>query len=501
MELYLSQNKSYLDRLDDYDSVCVVLGNEACDLDSAVSALVYAQFLTHCKKYGADTPHIPVLNIPREDYPLKTEVVHFLAKLGISSDHIVFRNDINLLSLKMKKKLKLVLVDHNILNSLDYNLDSSVVEIIDHHQLEHPPSDKITMVVEPVGSCCTLVSSLILKQVPDFLKADSATLLMGTIVLDVANFSISAKRATAKDSLVFEQLSAIVPNVSSDDIYQELQTAKANIAGLQLDQLLRKDVKIIHSDSVVVAVSAMPLLACTFLEKYSDISKKLHNFCIAHNYHALVVVGIHIEHQTDTVKRDILVFSANSPLKNKICQGLEDGEPSLKLTLTERQCELVRYHQANVTATRKAILPMLKCILQKTPRISGGIPLIPTIVEGSSGSSSTPNSGLYTPSNSFVDDSEVQGGRSVSAAELPEFDSGDVFAKLESTRLIPGRRGHVDDDLHASGGSYPYTPKNSFVDNHFEGSYQKYVFNQKDTEAITEKLRQENFFPEEEGDV
>ena len=121
--------------------------------------------------------------------------------------------------------------------------------------------------------------------------------------------------------------------------------------------------------------------------------------------------------------------------------------------------------------------------------------------EGSSGSSSTPNSGLYTPSNSFVDDSEVQGGRSVSAAELPEFDSGDVFAKLESTRLIPGRRGHVDDDLHASGGSYPYTPKNSFVDNHFEGSYQKYVFNQKDTEAITEKLRQENFFPEEEGDV
>ena len=252
MELYLSQNKSYLviqpslsfsisvwnsawcfsffllflsveywfaivlftfqDRLDDYDSVCVVLGNEACDLDSAVSALVYAQFLTHCKKYGADTPHIPVLNIPREDYPLKTEVVHFLAKLGISSDHIVFRyaigssvdtealifldffpffliffwsirNDINLLSLKMKKKLKLVLVDHNILNSLDYNLDSSVVEIIDHHQLEHPPSDKITMVVEPVGSCCTLVSSLILKQVPDFLKADSATLLMGKNIL------------------------------------------------------------------------------------------------------------------------------------------------------------------------------------------------------------------------------------------------------------------------------------------------------------------------------
>jgi len=380
MELYLSQNKSYLDRLDNYDSVCVVLGNEACDLDSAVSALVYAQFLASCKKYGANTLHIPVLNIHCEDLPLKTEVTHFLAQLGISADHLIFRNDINLMSLKMKNKLKLVLVDHNILNSSDSNLDSSVIEIIDHHQLEHPASDKITMVIEPVGSCCTLVSSLILEQAPDFLKADSTTLLMGTIVLDVANFSKSAKRATAKDEQVFEQLSAIVPNVSKDDIYNELQMAKANISGLKFDQLLRKDVKVIHSDSIVVAVSAVPLLGCTFLEKYADISKKVHNFCVTNNYHALVLTGIHIDGQTDTVKRDILVFSANTPLKNKICRGLEDGEPSLKLTLSERQCELVYYHQANVTATRKVILPMLKDILKKEPKLSRSIPLIPTIV-------------------------------------------------------------------------------------------------------------------------
>jgi len=64
----------------------------------------------------------------------------------------------------------------------------------------------------------------------------------------------------------------------------------------------------------------------------------------------------------------------------KICRGLEDGEPSLKLTLSERQCELVYYHQANVTATRKVILPMLKDILKKEPKLSRSIPLIPTIV-------------------------------------------------------------------------------------------------------------------------
>ena len=91
-----------------------------------------------------------------------------------------------------------------------------------------------------------------------------------------------------------------------------------------------------------------------------------------------------------------------------------------------------------------------------------------------------------------MDDGEAHAD--LSPSEVPEFDSGDVMAKLESTRLIPGR-GHHDDDSHAA--SYPYTPKNSFVDNHFDVSYQKYVFNQRDTEAITEKLRQEHFFPEE----
>jgi len=495
MEQYLSQCRSSLDRLDRYDSVCVVLGNEACDLDSAISALVLAQFLTFTDKYGVDTPHIPVLNINRNDFPLKTEVVYFLEKLGISSDHLIFRNDVNLASLKARNKLKLVLVDHNVLSLSDSDLDAAVVEIIDHHLLEHPSSDKIVMVVEPVGSCCTLISSVIVEQAPRFLKTDSATLLMGTIVLDVANFSVAAKRATAKDKRVFEQLSKIVPDVSKDDIYLQLQNAKANVSGLQFEQLLRKDVKVVQNDSFILAVSALPFLSSVFLAKYPDLQKKLYNFCLDYNYHGVVLVGIHIDQETDVVKRDILLFSSNTAVKNKLCQGLEDNEPSLKLTLSETHCELTHYCQGNVTATRKVILPLLKGILQKESKLGCGQPKpikIPTIVEGSSGSSSTPNSGLYTPSNSFVDDGEAHAD--LSPSEVPEFDSGDVMAKLESTRLIPGR-GHHDDDSHAA--SYPYTPKNSFVDNHFDVSYQKYVFNQRDTEAITEKLRQEHFFPEE----
>ena len=83
-----------------------------------------------------------------------------------------------------------MLVDHNVLSLSDSDLDAAVVEIIDHHLLEHPSSDKIVMVVEPVGSCCTLISSVIVEQAPRFLKTDSATLLMGEnlLALEIIQF-------------------------------------------------------------------------------------------------------------------------------------------------------------------------------------------------------------------------------------------------------------------------------------------------------------------------
>ena len=140
----------------------------------------------------------------------------------------------------------------------------------------------------------------------------------GTIVLDVANFSVAAKRATAKDKRVFEQLSKIVPDVSKDDIYLQLQNAKANVSGLQFEQLLRKDVKVVQNDSFILAVSALPFLSSVFLAKYPDLQKKLYNFCLDYNYHGVVLVGIHIDQETDVVKRDILLFSSNTAVKNKV---------------------------------------------------------------------------------------------------------------------------------------------------------------------------------------
>ena len=68
--------------------VHAVFGNDACDLDSASASLTYAYLLS---TMDTETVFVPVLNIPEQEYPLKTEVTFFLHKLGIGKEHLIFR--------------------------------------------------------------------------------------------------------------------------------------------------------------------------------------------------------------------------------------------------------------------------------------------------------------------------------------------------------------------------------------------------------------------------
>lgn len=82
------------------NQIHIVLGNESCDLDSAVSALVFAYFLKeHVYKSKLDHIVIPILNINVEELPLRTEICYTFEEIGITNDHLVFRS-LFLLTLK-----------------------------------------------------------------------------------------------------------------------------------------------------------------------------------------------------------------------------------------------------------------------------------------------------------------------------------------------------------------------------------------------------------------
>ena len=107
----------------DYE-ITVVLGNESCDLDSAVCSVVLAHHL------NSKSLTLPFLNIPKEDVPLKTEVLFAIGK--DNTFKIPNRDDLDLLSLP---NLSLILVDFHILPKHYKCLLPKVVQIIDHRQI------------------------------------------------------------------------------------------------------------------------------------------------------------------------------------------------------------------------------------------------------------------------------------------------------------------------------------------------------------------------------
>lgn len=72
-----------------------MIGNESCDLDSAVSAISLAYFhakVGHRKSVYHDKYNVlPLLNIPRSNLPLKTEVTYFLNRNCIELDNVICR--------------------------------------------------------------------------------------------------------------------------------------------------------------------------------------------------------------------------------------------------------------------------------------------------------------------------------------------------------------------------------------------------------------------------
>ena len=85
-----------------------VLGNCSADMDSVFGALSLAYLLSVVGTMQTrGVPVLPVVNIPREDLPLRTELVSTLALCGIATDRLSFAPELDLSSKSV------ILYDHN----------------------------------------------------------------------------------------------------------------------------------------------------------------------------------------------------------------------------------------------------------------------------------------------------------------------------------------------------------------------------------------------------
>ncbi|XP_034489944.1 exopolyphosphatase PRUNE1 [Drosophila innubila] len=347
----------------------IVIGNESCDLDSAVSAITLAFIYSQRSK---ENDYVPILNIPRLDYPLKTEVGHMFNKCHIDERMLLFRDD---LPQHLSSDINVILVDHHV-----SDLATNVVEILDHRPLENNPAMQLlpshcVRHIEPeLGSCATLITELYLaRQQPRSSHVEQ--LLHATIVLDTINFSTAAKRFCARDLTMVQQLEQLqrvdkdVDDVDNERtqrrlLFDELVAARADISRLTLAEVLRKDMKQLQTEHQKVPMAGLPMLVREFIEK-PDAEQAIRQF--AGDANLIVILGMFVPPQSGgQVQRDVAIISptGQTQLLERVRRALLDCQtPQLELKPHDVDTNFMGgcfLRQHNVRATRKHILPVVK---------------------------------------------------------------------------------------------------------------------------------------------
>ncbi|NXP58302.1 PRUN1 Exopolyphosphatase, partial [Chloropsis cyanopogon] len=291
-----------------HQEIHVVMGNEACDLDSTISALALAYFLTQTSP-GAKPAVVPVLNIPRADFALRTETTFLLRDRGIPAASLIFRDEIDLGGLHQAGLLSLTLVDHHVLPGADAALEEAVVEVLDHRPLERERGARCQVTVEPVGSCATLVTERILQGPPGVLDGTTAALLHGQSWLGRGH------------------------------------------GGREC-----------HTGDITVTLRPLPS-AQTFLLR-PGLLQDLEAFCQHRGYAGLVAMTVSFNERHEPTRK-LAVYSPQEPLRSTLCRALEEATtPSLLLRpLPSPWPCVVAYAQGNATAARKKVLPILRAAL------------------------------------------------------------------------------------------------------------------------------------------
>ncbi|XP_058016212.1 exopolyphosphatase PRUNE1 isoform X2 [Ahaetulla prasina] len=371
MESFLAGCRAALqDHVQSKRAVHVVLGNEACDLDSMVSALVLAYFLAKTSP-DSKAAFVPVLNIPRADFPLRTESTFLLLQQRIPEEVLIFRDEIDLAGLHKAGLLSLTLVDHHILPSKDAALEAAVVEVMDHRPLEweRPPTCRVT--AELVGSCTTLVTERLFQAQVPILDGQIAAMLYGTILLDCVNMAVEAGKVTLRDARCVSRLESSFSELQPRNrVFDALQRAKFDVSGLTTEQMLRKDLKSLTSKKATVAISALYMSLQDFLHR-PGLEQELADFCHQKGFDLLIAMAISFgDHKKPF--RQLAVYGQQAEFQEAACQALEgSSNPSLGLIRLETPCHTVRaYQQVNTGASRKKVLPIVREFLHQWARAS-----------------------------------------------------------------------------------------------------------------------------------
>ena len=188
--------------------------------------------------------------LPRDqNKPLQHDVPFLLESLNINISVVKSLADINL---DQCDDVRVTLVDHH---TPDAPLSADqVVMVIDHH--DNPPNypEEVEMKVDKVGSCSTIVFEVLSSKEEEPIDSTSATLLLGAILMDTLD--LESERTTDRDREAATRL-GLLSKISSDELYDQLTQKRFGRNNDSLEDLLRRDSKLVECSEASVMFSTV----------------------------------------------------------------------------------------------------------------------------------------------------------------------------------------------------------------------------------------------------
>eukprot|EP00002_Diphylleia_rotans_P002049 TRINITY_DN11262_c0_g1_i1.p1 TRINITY_DN11262_c0_g1~~TRINITY_DN11262_c0_g1_i1.p1 ORF type:complete len:400 (+),score=73.50 TRINITY_DN11262_c0_g1_i1:69-1268(+) len=358
----------------------IVLGNEAADTDSVVSALSFATllWLENGQSFQSVVP-IPVVNFPRQHFAIQVETVRLLKEMGIEPSNLFYYDDAFVQESLKSEHTMLALTDHNKLTMSQSHLKDKIVTVIDHHvdeKIHYKEKD-----IQLVGSCCTLIAKRWLQKstLKPFLDPTTATLLCAVISVDCVGLAPEMKKVTATDLSVIDQLEPIATLTRSQTIHwsTRLSQWRTDISSLTTDQIFRKDYKLFMYGSesqVTCGITSIRLDWPSLSNKESGFARVVFDFIAEQKLNVLVLMLSYWEPKTGTAnpekifQRQLICFSLDAGmikrmeeflLSQNVFTAMTDINPSLRQDLVQSGLSVCKGLQTDVGFTRKQLQPLL----------------------------------------------------------------------------------------------------------------------------------------------
>ncbi|CAF1103117.1 unnamed protein product [Brachionus calyciflorus] len=341
-----------------YESVLskgVVLGNQAADLDSIVSSISMAYYLS--LKKDSPTSYVPIINSTKSIIKSKKECMYLLDYFSIDLEQ-----DLLFLSEWKKDEINdVILVDHNELDmkEKDLGIHKLVSGVIDHHsdkQLFLKSSPRIIDI--SVGSCSTLVADLIFNS--DFkLDKSVATLLLFPILSDTSNLTI---RTSDKDFKIVEQLKKIT-EIDLNLLYYKIEKFKFDTSKEDILISLMKDYKQYELEYNTWGLSSVTFSVIDWINESKTEINKIEKLMHEKSLFFYGILSCFKIKDTTEFKRDLILFS-NKNILDKIKFNLIKDVTLVERNEIHKSFGYLLYEINFVSLTRKHWHPELEKILK-----------------------------------------------------------------------------------------------------------------------------------------